>query len=360
MVVDDAPSNLQLLVTLMQMEGYKVRPVRSGAAALALLQEVRPDVILLDVNMPGMDGFEVCRRLKSDPLNCDIPVLFVSALSDTNDKVKAFEAGGTDYITKPFQMKEVRMRIETHLHMARMKAELEAANRKLRDSERLREMLAHLVAHDMRTPLFGILGMAELVAEKEAVLHDAESTEYVTTIRDSARLLVDLISDMLDVYKHDCGTSLAQLENVLFDAIIRDSLGLLGGLARRHPFKRKLPAEPILLRCDRSLTTRALVNLMSNAIRFTKPGTPVTLTAEVEPGFLKIGVTDEGEGIAEEHQSRLFQKFGQLEARDKGVRYSSGLGLVFCRMVAEAQGGKIGVVSSPGNGATFWLTIPLA
>ncbi|MFO7536215.1 MAG: hybrid sensor histidine kinase/response regulator [Kiritimatiellia bacterium] len=360
LIVDDIPSNLQLLVKLLQMEGYRVRPARSGAAAFAILEDVQPDVILLDINMPEMDGFEVCRRLKADPRFRDIPVVFLSALHDTYDKVKAFEVGGMDYITKPVQMEEMRVRIETHLRMARMRAELQEANAKLREGEKQHEMLTHLIAHDMRTPLFGILGMAELITLNPEVQHDPETRDGVANIQDSARILVTLISDMLDVYKSDCGSDLVRPANVLFSEIPAEAIRLLGGIAKRRPFEVRIPAQPYQVFCDRGLTVRLLVNLLVNAFRFTPEGTRISLTAAEEKGFLKVEVSDEGAGIAPEDQGRLFQKFGQLEAKEKGVRYSTGLGLVFCRMVAEAQGGQIGLASAPGQGSTFWFTLPLA
>lgn len=359
LIVDDAPSNLQLLVKLLQMEGFRVRPARSGAAAFAVLEDIRPDVILLDINMSEMDGFEVCRRLKADSRFRDIPVVFLSALHDTFDMVKAFEVGGVDYITKPVQMEEMRVRIETHLRMARMKTELETANAKLREGEKQHELLSHLIAHDMRTPLFGILGMAELVTLNPDVQKDPETRENVANIQDSARILVNLISDMLDVYKQDCGSDLVRPVEALLSEITADAIRMLGGIAKRRPFETVLPSQPVRVFCDRGLTARLLVNLLVNAFRFTREGTRISLTAVVEDAFLKVSVSDEGEGIAPEDQNRLFHKFGQLEARDKGVRYSTGLGLVFCRMVAEAQGGQIGLVSTPGVGSTFWFTLPL-
>jgi len=358
LVVDDSPANLQLLVKLLQLEGYKVRPARSGAAAFVLMRGIRPDLILLDINMPDMDGFEVCRRLKEDPHTRDIPVIFLSALHDTFDKVKAFKVGGVDYITKPFQMEEVQMRLETHLRLARMKTELEVANAKLTESEKQHEMLTHLVAHDMRTPLFGIMGMAELVGLDPVVQQKPDTQANVVNIQDSARILVNLISDMLDVYKQECGGDLAHPAPVRFEDIVDDSIKMLGGIAKRRPFLKRLPEAPVTVLCDRGLTVRVLVNLLGNAFRFTREGTSVTLTAEVAPEALKVSVIDEGVGIAPEDRSLLFQKFGQLEAKDKGVRYSTGLGLVFCRMVAEAQGGLIGVDGAPGQGSIFWFTIP--
>ncbi len=358
LVVDDSPANLQLLVKLLQLEGYKVRPVRSGPAAFALMRGIRPDLILLDINMPEMDGFEVCRRIKANPESRDIPVLFLSALHDTFDKIKAFQVGGVDYITKPFQIEEVRMRMETHLHLARMKAELLEANDKLKASEQQHEMLTHLVAHDMRTPLFGIMGMAELVGLDPVVQQNPETQNNVVNIQDSARILVNLISDMLDVYKQECGGDLVHAGPVPFGAIVDDAITMLGGIAKRRPFVKRLPDTPFQVRCDRGLTVRVLVNLLGNAFRFTREGTAVTLNAEASPEFLKVCVVDEGVGIAPEDRSLLFQKFGQLKAKEKGAHYSTGLGLVFCRMVVEAQGGTIGVESVPGQGSVFWFTIP--
>ena len=358
LVVDDSPANLQLLVKLLQLEGYKVRPARSGAAAFTLLRDVRPDLILLDINMPEMDGYEVCRRLKQDERLRDIPVIFLSALHDTFDKVKAFQAGGVDYITKPFQMEEMRMRMETHLRLARMKAELEAAEARLRESEEQHEMLTHLVAHDMRTPLFGIMGMAELVSDDPLVRQNAEIRENVGNIQDSARILVNLISDMLDIYKEECGGDLVHPVPVAVDDLVADAIKMLGGIAKRRPFVRQLLPEPVQVRCDRGLTVRVLVNLLGNAFRFTREGTTVTLTVAADADWVKVSVMDEGVGIAPEDRARLFQKFGQLEAKEKGVRYSTGLGLAFCRMVVEAQGGSIGVESAPGQGSLFWFTLP--
>ncbi len=360
LVVDDDPVNLHLLVHFMQMEGYAVDSARTGAAALAWLQDFRPDMILLDINIPEMDGFEICQRLKADARNRDIPVVFLSGLHDTFDKVKAFEMGGVDYITKPFQMDEVRVRIETHLRMAKMKAALEQANAKLREEEKQREMLIHLIVHDMRTPLFGIVGMADLVSLNPDVQRDSETRDYVTIVQESARSLVNLISDMLDVYKQDCGSILVHPDDAVFSDMVTESTRLLGGLSRRRHFDVHQPEVVVRVRCDKGLTIRVLVNLLANAFRFTREGTRVTLSAVVEEPFLKVRVEDEGEGISSADQDRLFSKFGQLESKQKGVRYSTGLGLVFCRMVVEAQGGSIGVVSAPGNGSTFWLTLPLA
>lgn len=360
LVVDDAPANLQLLVKLLQMEGYKVRPARSGPAVFALLEDIRPDLILMDINMPEMDGFEVCRRLKADPRHQTIPVIFLSALHDTFDKVKAFEVGGVDYITKPFQMEEVRVRMETHLRLVRMKAELEETNAKLRQSEKQHELLTHLIAHDMRTPLFGVLGMAELVSLSPDVQQDPETLDNVINIQDSARILVNLISDMLDVYKKECGSELVKPETCLFETIVDEAVKMMGGIVKRRSLEIHFHERSVRVRCDRGLTVRVLVNLLCNAFRFTPEKTGVKLTVGVKDGFLHIRVKDEGRGISSEDQARLFQKFGQLEAKEKGVRYSTGLGLVFCRMVVEGQGGTIGVESVPGHGSVFWFTLPLA
>ncbi len=359
-VVDDTPANLQLLVKMLRDEGYKVRPVTSGAAALELARTIKPDLMLLDINMPGMNGYEVCRRIKADDQLRDVPVIFLSAMHETFDKVQAFEVGGQDYIAKPFQTEEARARIQAHLHLARLREDLKESNRKLKENEEMRTRLAHMLVHDMRTPLFSITGMLELSAMCESVARDAQAADNIRHARDAARLLIEMISSILDVYKMESNTPLVRLETVEIGEVAAEAIRVLGGLATRHHFTYHPAPRPIHVRCDRALTGRVILNLVSNAIKFTPPAAAVELWIDDPPGAdaIRVRVTDQGPGIAPESQSRLFQLFGQVETRSMGYKYSSGLGLVFCKMVVEAQGGAIGLESEVGKGSTFWFTVP--
>ena len=218
LIVDDTPENLQVLTGLLQSRGYKVRPVRSGKLALQAARNMVPDLILLDIKMPEMDGFEVCRRSKADSQLAEVPVIFLSALSDTSDKVEAFRAGGVDYVTKPFQIEEVEARVETHLRLKRLQQELEDQNARLEDSvqQRTQELaesnarlavldqaksdFLRLISHELRTPLSGVLGIAELVfrecgdqpmAVKLRELFDQARSRIIALLED-ALLLTDI------------------------------------------------------------------------------------------------------------------------------------------------------------------------
>jgi signal transduction histidine kinase len=357
LVVDDRLAELQILVAFLREEGFLVRPVTSGAAALDLASRARPDLVLLDVHMPGMDGYEVCRRLRADPALRDVPVLFLSALSEPIDKLRAFEVGGEDYIAKPFYMEEVRARIRTHLRLARYRADLEESCRRLREVETMRERLVHMLVHDMRSPLFGISGMLEMAGLCQGVAGDADAARWIHDARETARALIEMISGILDVYKMESGASIVCTRPVSFAAVLTEAQRLLGGVAGRC--RLTVCACDAWVRCDPSMTARVLLNLVANAAKFSPPGGLVQVEARAEETALTVSVIDAGPGVRPEDQSRVFEKFGQTGA-DGGRRYSTGLGLVFCKMVVEAQGGTIGVESHPGAGSRFWFTVPLA
>ena len=202
LVVDDTLANLQLLAGLLKDRGYRVRVAPSGTLALQAVHAEPPDLILLDINMPELNGYEVCERLKADPQLAEIPVLFISALNETLDKVKAFGVGGVDYITKPFQFEEVEARVATHLELRRQKRELKESNERLRELERLRDNLVHMIVHDMRSPLMVISGHLELMAMEPLPAQAAQCAKKALA---ATRTLIEMVSSMLDVSKMEAG-----------------------------------------------------------------------------------------------------------------------------------------------------------
>jgi two-component system sensor histidine kinase/response regulator len=163
LVVDDTPANLRLLTGMLKEQGYRVRPAPNGRLALQAVRAEAPDLILLDINMPEMNGYETCEALKADEAYADIPVIFISALTETSDKIQAFQTGGVDYVTKPFQFEEVQARVEAHLTLFRLKRELEEKYRQLKELEQLRDSLTHMIVHDLRSPLTGTLTTLQLI-----------------------------------------------------------------------------------------------------------------------------------------------------------------------------------------------------
>lgn len=362
LVVDDTPANLQLLSGMLRERGYKVRPVPGGELALQAARSARPDLILLDINMPDMDGYKVCAQLKRDDKLCDVPVIFISALNETIDKVLAFGVGGVDYITKPFQFEEVDARVSVHLKLRRLQIELEARNRELerynaelRRLQELRDNLTSMIVHDLRSPLTGVLGTVELLSLEKANLSEG-SQRMLELSTGALDQILGMINSLLDVSKIEAGELRPQRSSCDLVALAREATERLVGLRGERDVAVEAAEEAIMLSADRDLLLRVLQNLVGNALKFTSPDGFVRVSVERQPGRVRVKVSDNGPGIAPEHHRRIFEKFGQVQTGR--TRIGTGLGLTFCRLAIEAHGGKIGVESEVDHGSTFWFEIP--
>lgn len=342
LIVDDMPANLLLLERTLSGRGYIVKPVPCGKLALQTARAEPPDLILLDIAMPEMDGYEVCTQLKADAALKNIPVIFISAMDQTIDKVKAFNVGGVDYVTKPFQLEEVHARVRTHLQLHRL--------------EKLRDDLTHMVVHDLRNPLTIIFGFLDFLEVDKDQKLSASNKSLVTLARRSAEELLDMIGSILDVSKMGAGEMKVQGELCDLDALIRTVL------ATNQPFPGECTVTldaweaPHTVTADIGLIRRVLQNLLSNALNFTPPGSDVHISVAPSDNEIRITVTDQGPGIAPEYHERIFEKFGQVENCEH--RLGTGLGLTFCKMAIESHGGRIGVESEVGKGSTFWFVLP--
>ena len=365
LVVDDTPANLQLLTGMLKEHGYRVRPVPCGKLAIQAVQKEKPDLILLDINMPEMDGYEVCEHLKADEASKEIPVLFISALDETLDKIKAFAAGGVDYVTKPFQFEEVAARVRTHLNLRRLQVELEGQARqlqanydKLRKLEDLRDNLIHMIVHDMRSPLMGITGNLEILGMHADKKLNSNELKILGNARSSGLALVGMVTSLLDISRLEQGQMPLNVTESDMDVLIQDALNSLGSLTKQVALLYQKQSLPVMVNCDANLVTRVIANLVGNAIKFTPEGSKVTISVERNGEGAKLCVTDAGNGIPREYHEKIFEKFGQVEARQQSKMYSTGLGLTFCKLAVETHGGKIGVESEVGRGSNFWFTLP--
>jgi signal transduction histidine kinase len=377
LVVDDTLENLRLLASMLNGQGYEVRPVNGGKQALQAIERDPPDLILLDINMPEMDGYEVCRRLRKQPGCSDIPVIFLTALTETDCRVNAFNVGGVDYITKPFQLDEVYARIRTHLRLRRLQAELEERNRTLQESnerlralEKLRDDLIHMVVHDMRSPLSNILIMLEMLASDLPEDAPGRMHKDVAVARTSTRELVEMARQLLDINRMEQRSLPLDLGPHGLFALIDQSLAEMSHLARVSSVRLEQSGGDQTVLCDEAIVRRILNNLLSNGIKHAPRESAVVIhTERYGEHCARISVVDQGQGIPEEFRSRIFQKFEQVEARRTKKYHSVGLGLAFCRLATEAHGGQIGVngsservIEGPGaeQGTRFWFTLPLA
>jgi len=342
LIVDDTPANLLLLERMLAERGYKPRPVSSGKVALEAARAEAPDLILLDINMPEMNGYEVCKRLKADVALKDIPVIFISALNETMDKMKAFSVGGVDYVTKPFQCEEVYARIQTHLKLHRL--------------ERLYNDLTHMVVQDLRNPLTDIFCFLDILEWDELKKLSSKTQDLLMTVRRRTKDLLNMVSSILDVNRMRAGEIKLEFEPCYLDSLIQAVLDTSQPLPDNCTVAFDASQSSLTVMADIGLIRRVIQNLLNNALKRSPPGGEINIVVKASSGEVRVAATDAGSGIAPEHHKSIFEKFGQVE--DQNSRMGTGLGLTFCKMAVENHGGKIGVDSEVGKGSTFWFELP--
>jgi signal transduction histidine kinase len=362
LIVDDTPLNVRLLSSILEIEGYSVVTASNGPDALKLVPETQPDVVLLDVMMPGMDGFEVCRRLRADAASAHLPIVMVTALQDMPDRVQALEAGADDFLTKPVDEVEVLARVKTLVRTKRGRDELENAYRALQRSEGLRDSLSQMLVHDLRTPLTAMIASLDIMLTSYRERMDDIQLELLEMCMNSCRHMVNQVSELLDVGKLESGALELNRESVTAEPLMTTALSQVQSLARNRNIQI---AEPVAVgvpqfQADAELLRRVLVNLIGNSLKFCPSGSHLAVEATIQEDCVLFSVRDDGPGIAPENRERIFDKWGQAESSSAGRKLSSGLGLTFCRLAVEAHGGKIWVESEVGKGSDFRFTIPLA
>ncbi|XOV88267.1 MAG: response regulator [Pseudomonadota bacterium] len=358
LVVDDTPANLEILTHMLKGLGHRPRPVPTGAMALRAAEHETPDLVLMDINMPEMDGFETCQRLKAEARTREVPVLFISARSDTYDKIQAFQSGGVDYITKPFDLDEVTARIKTHLELSRLQKALSRQYKELKQLEEMRDNLVHMVVHDMRSPL-SVIKMALAMLSENAEVLDEESQLDLEAASNCSQKLMVMVNNLLDLSRLESGNMPLKLAETRVCALVDDAVASLRTFAAEHNLVvEHRCGDEATVTCDAGLVQRVVVNLASNAIKFTPEGRSIKVSTEtLADGSCWICVDDEGPGIAPEYHAHVFEKFGQCSETEQ-KQPSTGLGLTFCRLAIEAHGGEMGLDSTPGEGSSFWFSLP--
>ena len=270
-VIDDTPANLRLLDSMLRQKGYRTYCFPGGLPALRAARKNPPDLVLVDINMPEMDGYEVCDRFKRIPGLKEIPVIFISALNQVEDKVRAFNAGGVDYVTKPFKAEEVEARVETHLKIIQLQRDLIGSNEQLQCSleelkrlESLHDSLVHMLAHDMRTPLAAIRLGLDLIKMRFRDRLTAEDEELINGLLPQCHSMVAMLNDLLDVSRLEQGSFPLNMETGKVDAIVSQSLDSLGVLSQRVHHRA---GQPIQVACDPQVAARVLTKLLSSALK---------------------------------------------------------------------------------------------
>jgi signal transduction histidine kinase len=357
-IADDKPESLNILNVALTRAGYDVSVFPRGELALAAMRSEPPDLALLDIRMPGLDGYELCRRLKANERLRTVPILFISALAETEEIAKAFACGGVDYITKPFREAEVLARVRTHIALRKASDQLTAQNTHLHNLERHRDTLVHMLVHDMRSPLFAIDGHLKLIESSSADKLDPGDRDSLRAALFGTRLLNRLVSEMIDVSRMETDSIPLHRTAVPVREVFRSALDWVISPLIPQPIGERIDDACPPAFCDANLTGRIVSNLLANALKYSPPGCPVVLGAKPHRAGVFIWVRDRGPGIHPQHHDRIFEKFGVIGRPPGHPSPSTGLGLTFCKLAVEAQGGEIGVVSEPGKGSTFWFTLP--
>lgn len=365
LIVDDQAANLQMLSKILKTRGHKVRPVPSGKLALIAAENDIPDIILLDILMPDLDGYEVCRRFKTHESLKDVPVIFISVLDETADKIRGFQAGGVDYIPSPFQAEEVLARVEAHLTLhyyrkalAEKTRQLEYSYVRLQEVENLRDQLIHMVVHDMRNLLTGIMGFLHLLNATSENKLDEENTRYLKMALRSADDLTDMINNLLDISKMEAREMNLNLVRCNMTELVGIALETLSTTMEDRKITLHKPQHVIYVTADHDILLRIIINLLDNAIKFTDNNGAIVLSVAAVEDRVLFSIRDNGPGIPLIYQKKIFEKFGQVEMKQSGQKRSTGLGLAFCKMAVESLHGKIWVESESGTGSVFYFEIP--
>lgn len=374
LVVDDTPENLQLLSATLSATGYKVRCVLSGAMALRGVRS-SPDLILLDIMMPDMDGYQVCQQLKASEETREIPIIFLSAKDEVLDKVKAFEVGGADYITKPFQVEEVLVRVQNQLTVRSLQKQLKEQNQALQQAKEAAEAASRAkskflakMSHELRTPLNAILGFTQVI-DRDLKRHDPASVpnlrKHLEIISGAGEHLLESIEEILEMSKIEAGQitlsptsfDLHHLLDCLIEMFARraNSRGLQLGIERAE-------SVPQYIKTDESKLRQVLTNLLDNAIKFTESGWIALRVKTIEKfsssPSLCFQVEDTGIGIASTEMETLFEPFFQTEIEGR-FHEGTGLGLPISKHFVQLMGGRIAASGIPDRGTIFTVDIPL-
>jgi len=371
LVADDVPANVELLCDQLATLGYRVETAIDGPSAVEACFTKKPDLCILDVSMPagslGVDdrstGFEVCRRIKRDPRTARIPVIFVTALNDTTDRVKAIEAGGDDFLTKPHNRQILGARLRSLLRLKFATDALEESYRKLRELEKVRDDLMKMIVHDLKSPLTSVLAALEMVLDGDFGAVSDQQRRALGDAEAKAEDLLALIEDLLEVARIEEASIQLDVEAIAPAALLTEVL---------HEWDMRLAQEEAVatldvaddapvFHADKGLIKRVFSNLIQNALTHSPRSVTIDLRARHDAATdgVIFTVGDNGPGIPKEYHEIIFRKFEQAKTPSAPRVRSSGLGLAFCKLAVEAHGGRIWVQSAEGQGSQFHFTLPV-
>ncbi len=352
-VIDDNKEFGAGLKMLLTKEGVEVHTATDGLEGLKLLKQLLPDIVLLDVVMPGMDGIEVCKRIRQIPeLMGTHIVMFSGVKTQTDQMSEGLEAGADDYITRPIPNRELLARLRVHIRLKRTEKALQKLNTN-------KDKFFNIIAHDLRSPFNSIIGLSELFVEQVEAKDYEGIDKYAIMIKQSANRAMNLLMNLLEWSRTQTGWMEFNPVHFELAEIIKESMLLLEDSARKKSIsiKEELPHNSILY-ADKAMINTVIRNLLSNAIKFTKQGGEVVITAENGPKGILVSVKDNGIGISAGRIEKLFRIDESDSTSGTNNEKGTGLGLILCKEFVEKHGGKIWVESIENKGTVFTFTLP--
>lgn len=347
LIVDDNILNLQVTTEILQEQGYRIGLAQSGQDALNQIEIQLPDLILLDIMMPGMDGIEVCKQIRSNKKWCDIPIIFLTARNQTEDIVRAFESGGADYVTKPFQKEELLARVNNQIELYRSKQKIKALNA-------TRDRLYSIIAHDIKTPFSNIIFIVSAIKDKVVIPGTDDFNEIIEQLDKTTKQTNDLLSDLLTWTRFQSGSINPEFSLVDLSALVMETDQLMRPTAeQKHILTEYIFDDDCRIFADSTTVKTIIRNLYSNAIKFSEPGDSVSISIKKENNHCKLSIQDNGVGMDKPTLDRLFNKKEVYTTNGTNQESGTGLGLQMVHDFVELNEAKLECESEAGTGTTL-------
>ena len=360
LVVDDVQTNVLLLKALLGKEGYGILVANNGQEALEVIRNENPDLILLDVMMPGMDGFEVAERLKSEEFRCEIPIIFLTALDDTQSIVNGFKLGVGDFISKPFRKEELMVRIKHQLSLVAARRIIEEKNEELRKTIAGRDKMYSVIAHDLRSPMASmkmLLNTIMMSVEKDKI--DPDIFDMLEMSNKTSEEVFSLLDNLLKWTKSQLGKLTVIPQKLDISGLADGVVEVMNSVAEvKHIKLIRTDHESFFVYVDIEMIKSILRNLISNAVKFSNPDSEIKVGIKAEDGKVIVSVTDSGKGIKKEYQHKLLKDSTHFTTYGTNSEEGSGLGLLLCRDFARKNGGELWFESEENLGSVFSFSLP--
>lgn len=361
LIADDDRLNIRILGGILRSEGFVLGEAASGEQALEVYATFQPDLVLLDVTMPGIDGFETCRRLRTEYGTKCAPVIFITARSESDDVVEGLVAGAVDYLPKPFKPKEVLARIRSHLHNRILSEQQKLLVEQLSKANQAKNRFLGMAAHDLRNPLASIRGIAEFLREGAVGPLTADQLELIETIHGASTSMLDMVNELLDVATIESGELKLNRGPHDLAELVSKSVAMINREAGKKGTQVVIEqsAGTVIAQIDLAKMKQVVDNLLSNGVKYSPPGSTITaaVARDEANGTLSFAVRDQGPGIPENERDKLFKDFSRLSSQPTGGEKSTGLGLAICRKIVDAHQGTIVAENLPQGGCEFRVTL---